>query len=240
MRRTYVARPRRPLLRAVERTSARCGCRRVAPGIPHPQCSYAGVVLHRPRVKRIETVDRGNLPTLGEQPIGRVLPMKPAPPVTTMRRLADITRRRRSVPRDIPSFSPKSSFRWLAEQGSSGLILSSLLKDLSKVLILGQVWWSLAFRTSCWLRRPGSLPRPPVGLSRSRAAPPRRPESKEGCYAGGESTTPHCVVRGQLCVRFLRSISRVDPTYSDGRGHRSHGRCARRLTVSDIQLRPGP
>src|SRR4029077_16173492 len=97
--------------------------------------------------------------------------MKPAPPVTTMRRLADITRRRRSVSRGIPLFSPKSSFRWLAEQGSPGLILSSLLKDLSKVL-LGQVWWSLAFRTSCWLRRPGSLPRPSVGLSRSRAAPP--------------------------------------------------------------------
>ena len=100
-----------------------------------------------------------------------MLPIKPAPPVTTMRRLLN-HRRRRSVPRDIPLFSPKSSFRWLAEPGSSGFILSSLLKDLSKVL-LGQVWWSLAFRTSCWLRRPGSLPRPSVGLSRliqSRAA----------------------------------------------------------------------
>ena len=27
-------------------------------------------VLYRPRVERIETVDRGNLPTLREQPIG--------------------------------------------------------------------------------------------------------------------------------------------------------------------------
>ena len=46
------------------------GCRRVAPGIPHPQGSDAGAVLHRPRVERIETVDRGNLRALREQPIG--------------------------------------------------------------------------------------------------------------------------------------------------------------------------
>ena len=78
-------------------------------------------------------------------------------------------------------FSPKSSFRWLAKQGSSGLILSSLLKDLSKVLNLakyGGVWRAGQVA--------GSLPHPhdAGGFGKCRVAPRTsraRAAAREGC-----------------------------------------------------------
>ena len=97
--------------------------------------------------------------------------MKPAPPATTMRRLADITRRRRSVSRGIPLFSPKSSFRWLAEQAL--LDASSLLKDLSKVLNLAKYGGVLAVQEQLLAAPTGLIAASSVGLSRliqSRAA----------------------------------------------------------------------
>ena len=166
--------------------------------------------------------------------------MKPAPPVTTMRRLADINHSRRSVSRGIPLFSPKSSFRWLAEQGSSGLILSSLLKDLSKVLYLakyGGVWRSgqvagSADRARSHVPRwgfPGHAPFPSAVQSRRRdAAPAANLQLRTALFPGS------CP-----CDFCDRLAGLIQPIATAG-GRRSHGRCARRLTVSDIQLRPGP